>query len=165
MMPETNEGQRLQYAIQAAMRAVQARGGDTSSSEWGPGEDQLDQVHNRLKDAIRDRVAQRVHEKLAEAARERVREVVRDKLFSELRAGLLEAQSERGFDFSRIERKLGERLSEALAERMADAIRSKIADAVRERLGDVVCDAVSDTAWAEDADRIATKVREYLEPE
>src|SRR5262249_44072157 len=71
MMPETNEGQRLQYAIQAAMRAIQARGGETSSYEWGPGgEDQLDQVHNRLKDAIRDRVAQRVQEKLAEVARE-----------------------------------------------------------------------------------------------
>ncbi|HEX7840285.1 MAG TPA: hypothetical protein VF469_22560, partial [Kofleriaceae bacterium] len=58
MMPEMNEGQRLQYAIQAAMRAVQNRTGSAGGHEFGQGENQLDQVRHRIKEAVRDRVAQ-----------------------------------------------------------------------------------------------------------
>jgi hypothetical protein len=141
---DSAEVQRLNFAIQAAMRAVHNRGGGIGQ-EWATqqsgaqlGEGQLDDVRNRVKAALRDRVAQRLQERLSEVMKERVREVVRERLGNELRGCMLDAQSERGFDFSRLEKRLTERLSDVTQDQVMEAIRKRAREVVRERLSDSI---------------------------
>ena len=98
MQIENEQMNRLQYVLQAAMRAYQSPMGS------GPeqGEMAMAQVGSRVKEALRNAVAQRIHDNLAEHARERVRELVRDRLASELRSALFEAAGDR-IDVSRID--------------------------------------------------------------
>src|SRR4051794_30734370 len=114
---ETNEVQRLNVAIQGAMRAVQTRGG-TNGEGWSggsqsySGEGKLTGFRGRVRVNVGERLTRRPGERLREGIKDRVRELVRDRLANDLRATMLEAQSERGFDFSRFERRLHERLAD-----------------------------------------------------
>jgi len=164
-----NDMQRLNFAIQAAMRAVQTKG--MGGQEWPnqQSEDQgsegrLDEVRTRVKEAVRTRFAQRMQERLAETVKERVREVLRDRLATELRGAVLEAQSSRGFDFSRLEKRLGDRLSETIHERVIDALRHRARDTVRERLADSIRESITGCGIAGE-ERLATRNRQRPEPE
>ena len=139
---DTSDVQKLNFAILAAMRAVQNRTGQ-QGFEGQPqiSETTIDQVRSRLKDVVRERVVSRIHERIAEGVRDRVRDMFRERLATELRKGLIEAQSERGFDFSRIEKRLSERLTDVIVERIGEAVRERGVEVIRERLGDAIREA------------------------
>jgi hypothetical protein len=162
-MIENDEIQRLNQTFQAAMAAMRMVQGQPRYVSPDP--DQIQQLGYRLKEALGDRFAQRVYDSVIEASRDCVREVVRDRFSSELRASLLGWQSERNFDLGRIEQRLVDRLSDAITERLVTMVHERAAGSIRERMSDSVREALSGTPMIEDVERIASRIRDRIEPE
>lgn len=64
---EINEAQRLGIAIQSAMRAMQSRGGNGHSSLYQEqGEGRVNELRERVKETVRERVGQQLQDKVRE---------------------------------------------------------------------------------------------------
>src|SRR5690606_35205583 len=99
--------QRLGNAIQAAMRSAQGRG-SAQMGEFAPPTSSVnvERISARLRDIVHDRIQQRLHDRVVKAIRERLHDLMQERLASELRSGIMEAQLYRGFDFSRLEKRV-----------------------------------------------------------
>src|SRR5690606_28645975 len=95
----------------------------------------------------------------------RVRDAIRDRFPSELRAALLGGSTEPGFEFSRIEKRIADRLTEVITERLASAVYERSTTPVREWLGEATREAVSGTPLFNDVERVTSRIRERIEPQ
>src|SRR5687768_8091472 len=117
-MMEMGEVPRFNFAVQAAMRSAQTRGNGHGAADWSHAEALVEQLRFRLRDALfAERAVDRVSQAIVDATRERVRDVIRDRFPTELRASLLGWSAEPGLEFSRIEKRMAERLTDAITER------------------------------------------------